>query len=66
MADIKTDEDSLLALGNELEGLFRKLPAEYKQGEEAIDPGNPQTISRIVEQAHAVLEQGLKGEASGS
>ena len=66
VADIKTDEDNLLALGNELEGLFRKLPAEYKQGEEAIDPGNPQAIIRIVDQAHAVLEQGLKGKASGS
>ena len=66
VADIKKDEDSLLAIGKELEGLFRKLPAEYKQGEEAIDLGNPQLISRIVDQAHAVLDQGFKGETSGS
>ena len=66
VAAIKSDQDSLLALGDELKPLFRKLPAEYRQGGEALDPRVPEQIDRIVDQAHAVLVQGLQKEASGS
>jgi len=60
--DISKDESSLLELGNELENLFRKLPVEYRQGGEAIDPELPRAMARLVEQAQAVLVRGLKGE----
>ena len=41
VAEIKTDDDGLLSLGEELSGLFRKLPAEYRKGDGVLDPGDP-------------------------
>jgi len=64
VTDLKADEDSLLVLTDELAGLFRKLPAEYRQSEDAFDPGKPQRMRRIVDQAQAVLVQRLKKGAS--
>jgi hypothetical protein len=64
--DIKNDEDSLLELGKELESLFRKLPAEYRQSGDVIDPELPQAMAQLVEQAQAVLVRGLKGEGSSA
>ncbi len=63
---MKADKDNLLSLGNELSILFRKLPAEYRQGEGALDPKNPQQLRQILDQAHALLAQGLKKETPGS
>jgi DNA repair exonuclease SbcCD nuclease subunit len=60
--DIKKDEDSLLELGKELESLFRKLPAEYRQSGDVIDLELPQAMAQLVEQAQAILVGGLKGE----
>jgi DNA repair exonuclease SbcCD nuclease subunit len=60
--DIRKDDASLLELGRELDGLFRKLPVEYRQGEGAVDPDIPQSMAQLVAQAHALLVKGLKGE----
>ncbi len=61
--DIKTNDDSLLSIGDELSNLFRKLPAEYRQGEGALNPKDPNHLGRIVDQAHALIARGLKKEA---
>jgi len=61
MDQIRADEDLLQSLGDELSGLFRKLPAEYRRGARAIDPGDPDHLRRLVNQAQALLVQNLKG-----
>ena len=63
MAEIKADENLLGTLGDELTGLFRKLPADYRQDDGALDPANPVQLRQIVNQAHALLTKGLKKEA---
>jgi DNA repair protein SbcD/Mre11 len=60
VAEIKADKDLLDTLGHELTGLFRKLPAEYRQDNGALDPANPAQLRQIVNQAHALLTKGLK------
>ena len=60
--DIKADEDSLLSLGSELSNLFRRLPAEYRQGEGALNLEDPRRLSQLVDQAQALLAQGLRKE----
>ena len=62
VAEIQSDNDLLHALGGELTDLFRKLPAEYRQGTEALDPANPSQLHQFVNQAHALLTRGLKRE----
>jgi len=66
VSEIASDDDSLKDLAGELFPLFRKLPAEYREGENAIVSDNPEQIRRIVEQAHALLVRRLKKEAPGS
>jgi hypothetical protein len=66
MAEIQADEALLASLGGELSGLFRKLPAEYRRGSQAIDPANPSHLRQIVEQAQALLIRGLKKEGDGA
>jgi len=60
MDQIRADEDLLITLGDELHGLFRKLPAEYRRGSRAIDPSDPDHLRRIVNQAQALLVQNLR------
>ncbi|MBL0715880.1 MAG: hypothetical protein JJV98_19510, partial [Desulfosarcina sp.] len=66
VADLRTDDDHLLTLGAALSPLFRKLPAEYRQGDSALNPENPERLREIVDQAHALLVQGLKKKAPGA
>ena len=63
VSEVQADNDLLHALGDELAGLFRKLPVEYRQGKEALDPANTAHLRQIVDQAHALLITGLKKEA---
>ena len=63
IAAIEDDEDLLRSLGDELNSLFRKLPAEYRRGPRAIDPTDPEHLRRIVAQAQAILIQNLKAGA---
>jgi DNA repair exonuclease SbcCD nuclease subunit len=61
-AEIQADDDLLQLLGEDLTDLFRKLPADYRQGPGAIDPANPAHLRHIVNQAYAMLARGLKRE----
>jgi DNA repair protein SbcD/Mre11 len=63
MAQIESDEDQLRALGDELQTLYRKLPAEYRRGSRAIDPHDPGQLRRLMTQAQALLIQHFKQEA---
>jgi exonuclease SbcD len=65
LTEIQTDEALLCALGDELKGLFRKLPAEYRRGSRAIDPADPEHLRPIVAQARALLTRNLKKDAGG-
>lgn len=63
VAEILADDDLLATLGNALARLFQKLPAEYRQSSEALAPNDPVRMRQTVEQAHALLSQGLIKEA---
>ena len=60
MQEVQDDEDLLRSLGDELQGLFRKLPAEYRRGARAIDPSDPDQLRQLVNHAQAQLIQDLK------
>jgi DNA repair exonuclease SbcCD nuclease subunit len=60
MRAIQTDEDRLRSLGDELQDLFRKLPAEYRRGARAIDSSDPDHLRQLVNQAQALLIRDLK------
>lgn len=66
VAVIAADDDLLLALGEDLAALFRKLPADYRRGDQAIDPANPAHIRRLVQEAQALLVRELKTARSGA
>lgn len=63
--DLTASETDLLALGNELAGLFQKLPPEYRRGDAKLQPDNPEQMRELIAQAHALLVQRLKKEAAG-
>lgn len=63
VADLKADDESLLDLGKELAALFRKLPMEYRRGEDALRPDDTECLREIVDQAKAVLGMKLAKEA---
>ena len=63
MAQIESDEDQLRAIGDELQSLYRKLPAEYRRGSRAMDPNDPDQIRLLMAQAQALLIQYFKQEA---
>jgi hypothetical protein len=58
--EIQADEDLLRSLGDELQGLFRKLPAEYRRGDRVIDPNDPDHLRQLMNQAQALLRRDLK------
>ncbi len=62
---LESDDAALTALADELTGLFRRLPAEYRRGEGALDPADPDRMRRLVEQARDLLVRRLRGEAAG-
>jgi DNA repair exonuclease SbcCD nuclease subunit len=65
-AAIVADNDLLLDLGYELSALFRKLPAEYRRGEQAIDPANPDHLRQLVHEAHALLRREFRKAGPGA
>jgi hypothetical protein len=62
MADLLASDDELLALGQALTPLWRKLPVDYRQGEGALDPEDPECWRAIVRQVQDLLVKGLKKE----
>jgi DNA repair exonuclease SbcCD nuclease subunit len=62
VSDLQAGDDLLRGLGEELGALFRKLPAEYRRGDRAIEPGNHTHLRRVLQEAHALLIRELKKE----
>ncbi len=56
---LASDED-LIALGEVLAPLWRKLPADYRQSDDALDPQDPACWREIVRQVQDLLIKGLK------
>ena len=63
VATVTADETALGDIGRELNTLFRKLPAAYRQGDEALHPGDPTDLRRLVAKAKEILTVQLTGEA---
>lgn len=57
---IKNDPQALKDLAEELSPLFRKLPAEYRQDTEAMQPDDADQMRRIIDQAHDLLVRRLR------
>ncbi len=62
--DLLANEAELIALGQALTPLWRKLPADYRRSEDALDPQSPDRWREIVRQAHGLLVKGLKKDRS--
>lgn len=60
------NDDETLALGTTVESLLNKLPAEYRQGENALHLEDPERWREIIHQAHDLLVKGLKKETPGA
>jgi DNA repair exonuclease SbcCD nuclease subunit len=59
------DDQQLLAMGAALAPLFRKLPADYRQGDGALKLDQPDAWRRIAREARDLLVRGLKKEPPG-
>jgi hypothetical protein len=64
-AAIKNDSRILNDLAEELAPLFRKLPAEYRQGMDALQPDNADQMRRIIDQSHDLLVRRLMRAGDG-
>jgi DNA repair exonuclease SbcCD nuclease subunit len=65
-AAIKNDPQVLQDLAEELGPLFRKLPAEYRQDMEALQPDDADQMRRIIDQAHDLLVRRLMRAGGGT
>jgi hypothetical protein len=63
-AQVADDDAKLLALGEELIDLLKKLPPEYRRGENPLRTDDPDQLREIVRQAHSVLVRRLRREAA--
>jgi DNA repair protein SbcD/Mre11 len=60
----ETDEPFIAEVASELRDLARKLPAELRTGEDAVDLDNPQTLRQAVDEVeHLLLTRLLSQEA---
>ncbi|MFH1981327.1 MAG: DNA repair exonuclease [Pseudomonadota bacterium] len=66
VAELAGDDAQLLELGAELSPLFQKLPAEYRQSEEAFRHDDPEGVRAVVAAAHAMLAKRLLKEGDPS
>jgi DNA repair exonuclease SbcCD nuclease subunit len=62
VASLVLNDAETLALTAAIEPLLNKLPAEYRQGENALQPENPEQWRQIIRQAHDLLVKGLRKE----
>ena len=62
VAALTDDPDALLGLGGELAVLLQKLPADYRQGADALRADDPEALRCLVQQAHALLVRRLGRE----
>ncbi len=66
MDDLQRDEGRLRTLAEGLAPLLQRLPADYRQGENALNPEDPDQLRQFVRQAYALLVKGLKEENPGA
>ncbi len=66
VADLQRDEKQLRAVAEALSPLLQRMPADYRQGENALNPDDTDHLRQIVGQAYALLVKGLKQENSGA
>lgn len=64
-AAIKNNPRILKDLAEELGPLFRKLPAEYRQDMEALQPDDADQMRRIIDQSHDLLIRRLMRAGDG-
>ena len=64
--DLQRDEGRLRTLAEGLAPLMQRLPADYRQGENALIPEDPDQLRQFVRQAYALLVKGLKQENPGA
>ncbi len=65
LLDWDTDEPFLQEVANEFRDLVRKLPAELRSGDEAIDLNNPQTLRQAAEDVKHLLLARLLSQEDG-
>ncbi|MDJ0720202.1 MAG: DNA repair exonuclease [Desulfobacterales bacterium] len=58
--ELVASDTELIALGEILAPLWRKLPADYRRGDDALDPQDPERWRALVRQARDLLIRGLK------
>ncbi len=66
VAQVAADDDELLAVGEALSDLLKKVPPDYRQGEDRLRLDDPGQLRGIVLQAHALLVRRLRKEAAAS
>jgi exonuclease SbcD len=59
IADLAADDRQLLALGNELADLKKKLPAELKEGPDGLDLDSPHRLRTILNEVQQILTNRL-------
>jgi len=55
IAELSADEGELLALGNELADLKKKLPPELKEGPDGLDFDSPDKLRSVLQQVQQIL-----------
>jgi DNA repair exonuclease SbcCD nuclease subunit len=62
---ISQDDTALLELAAELSELKRKLPAELREGPDAIDLESPEALRRLLSEVEQTLIPAVRGSAEG-
>jgi hypothetical protein len=62
VASLGADEAELMALGEMMASLMQKLPPEYRQRPDTLQPDDPERMRLLVDQAHALLAARLRSE----
>jgi DNA repair exonuclease SbcCD nuclease subunit len=65
LCGISQDDTALLELAAELSELKRKLPAELREGPDAIDLESPEALRRLLSEVEQTLIPAVRGSAEG-
>ena len=66
LGNLASDEAALLELGGELAELKRKLPAELREGPDAIDLDSPEALRELLRSIEETLVPTLRGSEEGA
>jgi exonuclease SbcD len=66
LGTLASDDAALLELASELVELKRKLPAEFREGPDAIDLDSPEALRRLLAQVEDTLLPALRGSEDPS